>query len=384
MHADPAWPDLRSLPLDQLGRFLERLGEKPYRARQIYRSLHRRGAGSFEEMTDLPAQLRRRLCEGAVLATLEMAQEMRSADGTIKWKWRTADGMLLESVYLPERSRKTLCVSSQVGCALGCTFCLTGTMGLERNLSPGEIVDQVARANRRLAELGEGQAPRPLTNLVFMGMGEPLQNYQSLKAALDILLSEDGPNFSHRHVTVSTSGLVPQMRRLGEETEVKLAVSLNATTDAQRTALMPINRRYPIAQLLDACRAFPMKRGRRITFEYVLLSGVNDTDADAARLACLIRGIPAKVNLIAYNENPGLGFTAPNLRRLESFHEILIARQVTAVFRRSRGLDISAACGQLAALPERQERGKGAGGAPVRSSAAGDGVRPVDQVARTR
>jgi 23S rRNA (adenine2503-C2)-methyltransferase len=221
-------------------------------------------------------------------------------------------------------------------------------MGLARNLGPGEIADQVHRANRRLLELGE-PGPRPLTNLVFMGMGEPLHNFASLKLALELLLCEDGPNFSHRHVTVSTSGLVPQLRRLGEETEVKLAVSLNATTDAQRDALMPVNRRYPIAELLAACRAFPMRQGRRITFEYVLLGGVNDTDADAERLAKLVRGLPAKVNLIPYNANPGLGFDAPAPGRVEAFRDALVARHVTAVVRKNRGQDIAAACGQLVA-----------------------------------
>ncbi len=341
-------PDLRSLSLDELGRFLAGLGEKAYRARQIHRWLHQKGAASFAEMTDLPAALRRVLVERARLDTLEMADERRSADGTIKWKWRTPDGKFVESVYMPEEGRKTLCVSSQVGCAIGCTFCLTGTMGLSRNLTAGEIVDQVARANRRLVELGERPAPRPLTNLVFMGMGEPLHNYDAVAAALGILLSEDGPNFSHRRITVSTSGFVPQMRRLGEETDVKLAVSLNATTDAQRDALMPLNRRWPLSELLRACRSFPMKRGRRITFEYVLLAGVNDSDADAARLARLVRGLPAKVNLIPYNENPGLGFEAPAQERVEAFRDVLVGRKVTAVIRKNRGRDISAACGQLA------------------------------------
>ncbi len=346
--ADPR-PDLRSLPLAELEALLRGLGEKPFRARQLYRWLHQKGAASLEEMTDLPAALRRRLAGSASLATLERRDEQRSRDGTIKWTWRTADGKLVESVYMPEPGRKTLCVSSQAGCALGCTFCLTATLGLQRNLSPGEIVDQVARANRRLCELGEGKPPRPLTNLVFMGMGEPLHNYQAVKAALDILLSEDGPNFSHRHVTVSTSGLVPQMRRLGEETEVKLAVSLNATTDAVRDRLMPVNRRWPIADLLEACRAFPMRRGRRITFEYVLLGGVNDSDEDARRLARLVRGIPAKVNLIPWNPGAGLPFTAPGPERVAAFQQILVDRQITAVVRKNRGRDISAACGQLAA-----------------------------------
>jgi len=357
-------PDLRAFPLERLAAELGRLGEKPYRARQVFRWLHRNGAASFDEMTDLPRELRARLAERFDLATLSIAEEQRSSDGTIKWKWRTADGFFIESVYMPHqgasdddedgegprgRERRTLCVSSQVGCAVGCRFCMTGTMGLARNLGPGEIADQVHRANRRLLELGLGPPPRPLTNLVFMGMGEPLHNFESLKLALELLLCEDGPNFSHRHVTVSTSGLVPQLRRLGEETQVKLAVSLNATTDAQRDVLMPLNRRYPLADLLAACRAFPMKQGRRITFEYVLLGGVNDRDEDAERLARLIDGIPAKVNLIPYNENPGLGFSAPAPERVEGFRDLLVRRNVTAVVRKNRGQDIAAACGQLAA-----------------------------------
>jgi 23S rRNA (adenine2503-C2)-methyltransferase len=353
-------PDLRAYPLARLAAELARMGEKPYRARQVFRWLHQKGAASFDEMTDLPRELRDRLAERFALRTLAIAEEHRSQDGTIKWKWRTDDGLFVESVYMPHvgdddgdepqnRERRTLCVSSQVGCAVGCTFCMTGTMGLARNLGAGEIADQVHRANRRLLELGEGRGPRPLTNLVFMGMGEPLHNFENLKLALELLLCEDGPNFSHRHVTVSTSGLVPQMRRLGEETQVKLAVSLNATTDAQRDALMPVNRRYPLADLLAACRAFPMRQGRRITFEYVLLGGVNDADADAERLARLLSGIPAKVNLIAYNANPGLGFDAPAEERVERFRDLLVARNVTAVVRKNRGRDIAAACGQLAA-----------------------------------
>lgn len=342
-------PDLRSLSRAGLQALVAALGEKPFRARQLQRWLHRNGAAAVEEMSDLSRGLREKLQAAATLTTLERASEQRSRDGTIKWTWRTHDGKLIESVYMPEAERKTLCVSSQVGCAIGCTFCMTGTMGLARHLTPGEIVDQVHRANRRLVELGEGPAPRPLTNLVFMGMGEPLHNWEHLKAALALLLDEDGPNFSHRHVTVSTSGLVPVMRRVGEETQVKLAVSLNATTDAQRDAIMPINRRWPIGELLAACRAFPLKQGRRITFEYVLLRGVNDADEDAERLGRLLAGIPAKVNLIPYNDNPGLGFHAPDPARVEAFLDRLVARQITAVVRKNRGGDIAAACGQLAA-----------------------------------
>jgi 23S rRNA (adenine2503-C2)-methyltransferase len=362
-------PELRSCSRAELEALVAALGEKPFRARQLFRWLHRNGAAALEEMSDLPRPFRAALAARASLATLARASEQRSVDGTIKWTWRTGDGRLIESVYMPETDRKTLCVSSQVGCALGCTFCMTGTMGLARNLTTGEIVDQVHRANRRLVELGEGPAPRPLTNLVFMGMGEPLHNFDRLKAALDLLLDEDGPNFSHRHVTVSTSGLVPVMRRLGEETRVKLAVSLNATTDAQRDALMPVNRRWPIGELLAACRSFPMKQGRRITFEYVLLGGVNDTDADAGRLARLVAGIPAKVNLIPYNDNPGLGFRAPAPERVEAFHRILLDRNVTAVIRKNRGGDIAAACGQLAAA--------GGSARPPPTAAAGQGVETL-------
>jgi len=351
-------PDLRALDPGALQEVMRELGEKPYRARQLFRWLHHRGAASLDEMSDLPLGLRAALAGRFTLRTLERAEERRSRDGTIKWTWRTADGRLVESVFMPHagddedgpgnRERRTLCVSSQVGCAVGCTFCLTGTMGLVRHLTAGEMVDQVHRANRRLVELGEGPAPRPLTNLVFMGMGEPLHNFDELKAALGLLLHEDGPDFSHRHVTVSTSGIVPAIARLGAETPVKLAVSLNATTDAQRDALMPLNRKWPIAELLEACRRFPVKQGRRITFEYVLLGGVNDTDADARRLARLVAGIPAKVNLIPYNENPGLGYAAPGQDRVEAFWRLLLAGGVTAVIRRNRGRDIAAACGQLA------------------------------------
>ena len=359
--------DLRAYPLSRLRAELEEMGEKPYRARQLFGWLHERGAASLDEMTDLPRELRVRLADRFPLLTLSVANEQRSQDGTIKWTWRTVDGRLVESVFMPHaagdgpegeedgdgegpgRQRRTLCVSSQVGCAIGCAFCMTGTMGLARNLGAGEIVDQVHRASRRLLELAQGPAPRPLTNLVFMGMGEPLHNYESLKRALDLLLCGDGPNFSHRHVTVSTSGLVPQIRRLGHETHVKLAVSLNATTDAQRSALMPINRRYPLAELMAACRSFPSRQGRRITFEYVLLRSVNDSDADAERMAALLRGIPAKVNLIPYNENPGLSFAAPEPSHVEAFRDLLLSRGIAAFVRKNRGTDVAAACGQLAA-----------------------------------
>ncbi len=385
-------PDLRSMSLEELAVLVERMGEKPFRARQLFRWIHHRGAASLEEMTDLPRAFRERLARETRLTTLAVDAVQRSSDGTRKYRLRTGDGKFIEAVYMPEepgpeafdpeaddedepgrkRVRRTLCVSTQVGCAMGCGFCMTATMGLLRNLTPGEIADQVYRVNadlreeagteeRALPATGRSrmaEAPidrqRPLTNLVYMGMGEPLHNYVNVKRSLDLLLHPDGANFSHRHVTVSTSGLVPNIQRLGEETRVKLAVSLNATTDEQRATLMPVDKKWNIAALIDACRKFPMKYGRRITFEYVLLKGVNDTDEDARRLADLLAGLPAKVNLIPYNENPGLGFGDPGAERVQAFRRILEGRGFAAMVRKNRGRDISAACGQLAVAGQKE------------------------------
>ncbi len=385
-------PDLRSMSLEELAVLVERMGEKPFRARQLFRWIHHRGAASLEEMTDLPRAFRERLARETRLTTLAVDAVQRSSDGTRKYRLRTGDGKFIEAVYMPEepgpeafdpeaddedepgrkRVRRTLCVSTQVGCAMGCGFCMTATMGLLRNLTPGEIADQVYRVNadlreeagteeRALPATGRSrmaEAPidrqRPLTNLVYMGMGEPLHNYVNVKRSLDLLLHPDGANFSHRHVTVSTSGLVPNIQRLGEETRVKLAVSLNATTDEQRATLMPVDKKWNIAALIDACRKFPMKYGRRITFEYVLLKGVNDTDEDARRLADLLAGLPAKVNLIPYNENPGLGFGDPGVERVQAFRRILEGRGFAAMVRKNRGRDISAACGQLAVAGQKE------------------------------
>ena len=377
-------PDLRSMTPAELSALVERLGERPFRARQLFRWLHHKGVASLDEMTDLPRAFRDRLGAETQLTALQIDGVQISRDGTRKYRMRTADGMLIESVYMPDeagpdsfdpedpsevesagpsrRVRRTLCVSTQVGCAMGCGFCLTATMGLERNLTPGEIADQVYRVNADLRAVGDAtmDPQRPLTNLVYMGMGEPLHNYENVKRSLDLLLDAQGANFSHRHVTVSTSGLVPNIKRLGEETRVKLAVSLNATTDEDRAKLMPVDRKWNIAALLDACRSFPMKYGRRITFEYVLLRGVNDTDEDAHRLAALVQGIPAKVNLIPYNENPGLRFGDPGIERVLAFRGILEKHGLAAMVRKNRGRDISAACGQLAI--QGQERSAGASG----------------------
>src|SRR5215468_7282196 len=367
---DPARPDLRSLSASDLSALVARLGEKPYRARQLYAWLHKKGAASLEEMTDLPRPFRQRLAAETWLPTLAIDAVQQSKDGTRKYRFRTHDGKFIESVYMPDeagpqsfdpesdeeepatRMRRTLCVSTQVGCAMGCGFCMTATMGLLRNLSAGEICDQVYRVNADLRALGAA-GERPLTNLVYMGMGEPLHNYDNVLRSLELLLSEEGANFSHRHITVSTSGLVPNIGRFAEDTQVKLAVSLNATTDAQRAKLMPVDKKWNIAALIDAVRKFPSRQGRRVTFEYVLLRDVNDSDADAARLAGLLKGLPVKVNLIPYNENPGLGFGDPGAERLAAFRKELGLRGITSMVRKNRGRDIAAACGQLAVEAQR-------------------------------
>jgi 23S rRNA (adenine2503-C2)-methyltransferase len=374
---EAARPDLRSLDLAGLSALVARLGEPPYRARQIFDWLHHKGAASLEAMTNLPRALRDRLAAETRLATLAIDAVQQSTDGTRKYRLRTQDGKFIESVYMPEeagpesfdpdagsedeaeseaartRVRRTLCVSTQVGCAMGCGFCMTATMGLLRNLSAGEICDQVYRVNEDLRRLGvEGE--RPLTNLVYMGMGEPLHNYDNVLRSLEMLLCEEGANFSHRHITVSTSGLVPNIVRFGEETQVKLAVSLNATTDEQRARLMPVDRKWNIAALIDAIRNFPSRQGRRVTFEYVMLRGVNDSDEDAARLSKLLAGLPVKVNLIPYNENPGLGFGDPGAERVAEFGKALGAGGIVAMVRKNRGRDIAAACGQLAVQGSRR------------------------------
>ncbi|MDF1563539.1 MAG: 23S rRNA (adenine(2503)-C(2))-methyltransferase RlmN [Deltaproteobacteria bacterium] len=366
--------DLRGLGRQALTDFLvERLGMPRYRGDQLFQWLHFRRQPEFGAMTNLPADLRERLEELDPPRPLTLDRTHCSSDGTMKFAFRTHDGHLIESVYIPEwdreeraagaagevpPTRKTLCVSSQVGCAMGCAFCMTATLGLVRQLSASEIVAQVHAVNDLLVEEGL-KGPRPLTNLVFMGMGEPLHNYEALKSALDVLLDPMGPDFSHRHVTVSTAGLVPQLERLGRETEVKVALSLTGTTDEVRDHLMPLNRRWPLAEVIRTCRNLPTRRGRRVTIEYVLLAGVTDELEDADRLADLLADLPAKVNLIAFNEvEPGVGddghsgpfmFRRPGDDRIEAFRARLERRGLTAVIRRSRGRDIDAACGQLAA-----------------------------------
>lgn len=333
--------DIFDLLLDELEAEVVRAGERPYRARQVAWWLHRRRAESFARMSNLPAGLREYLNQHFSFGSIRSAVVSRAADGTRKLLLQLGDGEAIESVIIPARGRVTLCLSSQAGCAMGCSFCATAGMGLCRNLSAGEIVGQI-RAARRGLEPGE-----ELTNYVFMGMGEPLANYPRLRRALTIMTAPWAMAISPRRITVSTVGLVPMMEKLLAETSVKLAVSLHATTDQVRDRLAPINRRYPLAVLLEACRRLPLARRQRLTFEHVMLRGVNDSAADAARLVEALAPLRAKVNLIFFNPFAGSPFEGSAREAVEDFKAILLKGNLTATIRESRGRDIAAACGQL-------------------------------------
>ncbi len=339
-------PNLRDLSLPEIEALFTQKGLPAFRGRQVFRWLSVAGVDSFQQMTDLPKELRRDLEREFSIALPELARQEVSRDGTRKLALRLEDGEIIECVLIPERDHYTLCVSSQVGCAMGCAFCLTGRMGFRRNLSAGEITSQVLKAQEILSSQGLDKK-KPLRNLVFMGMGEPLANYEAVIKALNILLYPKGFDFSPRRVTVSTVGLVPQIRRLGQEIRVKLAVSLHAADDQIRTSLVPVNKKYPLEEIIKACKSFPLKRGWRITFEYVLLAGINDSLVQAQRLAKLLRGVPAKINLIPFNEAPSLPFKRPDDKTVLAFQEILMQAGYVATVRQSKGQDIAAACGQL-------------------------------------
>jgi 23S rRNA (adenine2503-C2)-methyltransferase len=314
-----------------------------YRADQILKWLYTRQADSFDRMTNLSKDMRALLGSHFTIDRLKTEHIAASRDGTRKYVFELKDGKRIESVLIPERDHYTLCLSSQVGCAQGCGFCLTSKMGIQRNLCMAEIVSQVRDIKNDLKD------PKSLTNLVFMGMGEPLVNYRNLVAAIQIITDENyGFAFAGRRVTVSTAGLASRLADLGRDTRANLAVSLNAADNDTRSRLMPINRKYPIEKLLEACRQFPLRGGRRITFEYVLLKDVNDTPDDAYRLAKLLRPVKSKINLIPFNSHPGCRYQRPPEDTILRFQEILIDKNYTVMIRRSKGQDISAACGQLA------------------------------------
>jgi 23S rRNA (adenine2503-C2)-methyltransferase len=344
--------NLLGLPRTQLEAFVaERLGAKPFRARQLMKWIYRRGAADFSAMTDLAQEFRTSLSEIAEISVPEIVTEQLSSDGTRKWMLRMDEVQGIETVYIPEPDRGTLCISSQVGCAMDCTFCSTAQQGFNRNLSAAEIVGQVWLAQRELAQShgAPGEGRRNITNIVFMGMGEPLANYRNVLPAMRIFLDDLGYDLSRRRVTLSTSGLVPQIYKLAEECNVALAVSLHAPNDALRDELVPINRKHPIAELLTACWHYLEKQnGRSVTFEYVMLDGVNDQPEHARQLARLLKGRPAKLNLIPFNVFPGTRYRRSEAAAIVRFRDILNEHGVIATIRRTRGDDIDAACGQLA------------------------------------
>ncbi len=327
--------------------FIADLGYKPFHARQIMKWIYRRGVADFEAMTDLSLKLRARLAEVAEIRPPEVATRQASKDGTRKWLLRMGERQRVETVFIPETRRGTLCISSQVGCALDCSFCATGAQGFNRNLSAAEIVGQVWLAKHALGEYVNCE--RVVTNVVLMGMGEPLANYKNVVPALKIMLDELGFELSRRRVTLSTSGLVPQVRKLGEECNVALAVSLHAPNDALRNQLVPINRKHPIEELLATCWHYAGEQtGRHVTFEYVMLEGVNDQPVHARQLIRLLRRRPAKVNLIPFNPFPGTVYRRSPTEVIEKFRDMLLGADIRATIRRTRGDDIDAACGQLA------------------------------------
>uniref|UniRef100_UPI004056CACF 23S rRNA (adenine(2503)-C(2))-methyltransferase RlmN n=1 Tax=Candidatus Electronema sp. TaxID=2698783 RepID=UPI004056CACF len=348
---DKTKTDLKNLSQDELVDYAVSLGQPAFRGRQLLPWLYKPGITDFSQMTDLAKEFRALLTERAFMSSFVDPITEISADGAVKFGFRLEDGLLIESVLIPEEDRNTLCVSSQAGCAMKCRFCLTGQMGFRRNLSRAEIVNQICAAQDWM-RANAAHLPGPeqnLTNLVFMGMGEPLANFDNLLAALSILTEQRGLDFSARRITVSTCGLVPQMLELGRQTTVNLAVSLHAADNETRSSLMPVNDRWPIEELLAACTQYSNKKRQRIMFEYTLFEGINDSDADARQLAALLREVPCKINLLAMNEGGGLPFHSPPFERLLRFQQILMSAHYTVFIRKSRGADISAACGLLAA-----------------------------------
>ena len=342
--------DCKNLDLTGLIAFAETLGQPAFRGRQIMSWLYRPGITDFSQMTDLAKSFRTLLQQKAYISSFPSAHIERSEDGCVKFGFSLLDGNLIESVLIPEPDRNTLCISSQVGCAMECSFCLTGTMGFIRNLTPAEMVNQVCAVRDFLSEEPDSRriGPRAVTNLVFMGMGEPLNNIDNLLTAIGILTDQKGLDLAARRITVSTCGIVKNMYKLGSNSNVNLAISLHAVDNETRSKLMPINRKYPLESLLQACRDYPIQKRKRIMFEYVLLDSINDSDREAQQLASLLRGIPCKINLLAFNEVEQIPFKTSPRKRILAFQDILRQHNYSVFIRSSRGADIAAACGQLA------------------------------------
>jgi 23S rRNA (adenine2503-C2)-methyltransferase len=335
-------PNIKHLSFTEFEAYLYERKQPAYRAKQIWQWLYQRRAVSFTEMTNLAASFREQLAEDFVISRLAIRRKSVSSDGTTKILFGLDDGHSIESVLIPEVKRQTLCISTQAGCGLGCSFCATALLGLQRNLHASEIVDQIIEASRLLTD------QRRITHIVLMGMGEPLANYEQTIRALKVMTDPSwGLGISSRRITLSSVGLVPQIKKLIAETDVNLAISLHAADDALRTELMPINRKYNLQQLIDCCRSLPIPRRKRITFEYVLLRGINASAADAHRLGDLLRGLRCKINIIPFNPHAGSPFKRPNDEEIAQFQQILYGRGLQVNVRRPRGDDIQAACGQL-------------------------------------
>lgn len=344
----PVTPPTNLLGMDRtmLEQFFAGMGEKPFRARQLLQWVHQRYVTEFEQMTDLSRSLREQLSACAVVTRPEAMREQVSNDGTVKWLIREAGGSAVETVYIPEPKRGTLCISSQVGCMLNCTFCSTATQGFKRNLSADEIIGQVWYANHRLAELGYRE--RPITNVVFMGMGEPMLNLDAVVPALSLLRDQLAYGLAARRVTISTAGVVPAIDQLADGTDFALAVSLHAANDELRERLVPLNRKYPLDELMAACKRFTQARPKRsVTFEYTMIKGVNDQPHHAKALPKRLNGIPCKLNLIPFNPFVGTPFQCSDAETMEAFQAITRAAGIVTTIRKTRGDDIDAACGQL-------------------------------------
>ena len=328
--------------------FMSKLGELPYRARQLFAAMHRRRIPDFQDMTDLPKTLRHLLDEQAVVSRTTVETVFTSSDGTRRFLLKLADGCEVEAVFMPQEHRDTICISSQVGCPLACDFCMTGVVGLKRNMTAGEIVSQVVIVLNDVYGVGVETPHR--TNIVMMGMGEPLLNYEEVIKSIRLMADDEGLAISARRVTLSTAGIVPRIDDLArEEVRPRLAISLTASNDELRDRLFPINRKYPLAQLIEACRRYPLGEREHLTFEYVMLEGINDSDEQANELVRLLSGIKAKVNLIPHNPAPELPYQSSSMERIVAFQGVLTESGLPSFIRRPRGQDISAACGQLAA-----------------------------------
>ena len=334
--------DLKNLKPSELEKFIASFGKERYRSIQILRWLYQKGVHSIDEMTDLSKRFRQELSQVSIISNLYPLQVEQAKDGTKKFLFKLHDESRIESVLIPDKARLTLCLSTQVGCALGCRFCLTGKNGWKRDLMVSEILNQILSARETLTD------QKSITNVVLMGMGEPLANYENTVKAIELMGHPDAFKLSSRRITLSTVGLLPELERLAQEKiQFRLAVSLNASDEDSRSHLMPINRRYPLRKVLEACRNFPLRPRARITFEYVLIEGVNDSPQDAKNLLRILRGIPSKVNLIPLNEAPGIPFKKSPGEKIVQFQEILMQGGLTAIVRKSKGVEISAACGQL-------------------------------------